>query len=74
MSVLVALLSTHASPQSSLLKAEADRNMYCMLVTRPTSHLERSWLKAEAQENISRMSVTLLTSHAERSWLKAEAE
>ena len=36
---------TQAAPQSSWLKDVAPENMYCMSVTRDTSHLDRSWLK-----------------------------
>ena len=63
---LFAVEVSHA-PQSVCAKEEAPWNIFCMLITLATSHLEMSPLNDDAVENISPMSVTLETSHLERS-------
>ena len=44
---------THAAPHSSCWKESVLENIPCMLVTRDTSQLDRSWLNEAASRNIA---------------------
>ena len=45
MLIFAAIELTHATPHRTWLKDAAFKNIQSMLVTRATSHLDRSWLK-----------------------------
>ena len=75
MSFLLAFELTHSAPQSFWLNEAAFKNIWSMLVTPETSHLERSPLKdvLESMLNMNAMLVTLDTPHLERSPLNDAA-
>ena len=60
-----------SQPTGILLNALAPSNMYAMVVTELTSHLDRCWLNAKALVNIPYMVVTLEVSHVPISLLNA---
>ena len=74
MNIFDAFELTHAAPDSVCWNAVALPNIHCILTTRDTSHLDKSWLKNRASQNMAPMLVTRDTSHLDRSWLKEVAK
>ena len=66
MLVFLAVEVNH-EPQSVCAKDEAPSNILLIVVTRDTSHFDRSQSKDDADENMKAMSITLDTSHFETS-------